>query len=145
MHFRGVCWLMNCFSHPLHISAFTLDDFEHALRHSVVDPPCGLLAEIHSTLIYNLRTVPFTRHSAVLSLLHQKNNQKVSVDSDDDDSNDGLDVSVDDLAAAMADIGNSWERVPLRHAEGREGWQDALVGCLKDVRVVAIISSSRTH
>lgn len=120
-------------SHTLHLSTFTLDDFEHALRHSVADPSCSLLAEIHSSLIYNLRTVPFIRHSAVLSLLHQKDNQKVPVDSDDEDSNDGLDASADDLAAAMADIGNSWERVPLRHVEGREGWQDALVGCLKDV------------
>src|ERR1700721_2994087 len=57
------------FSQPLHLSPFTLDEFEHAIRHPVMDPPCPLLAEVHSALIYNLRTVPFTRHSAVLSLL----------------------------------------------------------------------------
>lgn len=46
---------------------------------------------------------------------------------------DVLGVSLDSLVAAMADVGNNWERVPLRHAENREGWEDALLGCLKDV------------
>ncbi|KAG1719258.1 chromatin remodeling complex protein [Suillus lakei] len=72
------------YGQPLHLSTFTMDEFEHALRHSLIDPPCALLGEIHSTLIYNLRTVPFTRHSAVLLLLF-------------------LGVSVDELAGAMAD------------------------------------------
>jgi hypothetical protein len=52
---------------------------------------------------------------------------------DGDHQDDVLGVSIDDLIAAMADVGGNWERVPLRHAEGREGWEDALVGCLKDV------------
>ena len=43
------------------------------------------------------------------------------------------DISIEQLSAAMADVGNNWERVPLRHSEGREGWEDALLGCLKDV------------
>ncbi|KAK0465402.1 chromatin remodeling complex protein [Desarmillaria tabescens] len=93
------------------------------IRHSVEDPPCPLLAEIHSILIYNLRTVPFHRHSAVMSLI-------------DEEASTGSDMllgqSISNLTAAMADIGNNWERVPLRHAEGRQGWEDALVGCLKD-------------
>lgn len=42
-------------------------------------------------------------------------------------------VNTDQLSAAMSDIGNNWERVPLRHSEGREGWEEALIGCLKDV------------
>ncbi|KAF9015331.1 chromatin remodeling complex protein [Cyathus striatus] len=113
---------------PLHLSVFTLDELEHAIRHSLPDIPCPLLSEIHSTLIYNLRTVPFQRHSAILSLLKVKEdlqkqgreNEKV------------LGVSVDDLTGAMADLGNNWERVPLRHTEGREGWEEALLGCLKD-------------
>jgi len=36
----------------------------------------------------------------------------------------------------MLEVGNNWERVPLRAAEGREGWEEALVGCLTDVRIV---------
>lgn len=54
--------------------------------------------------------------------------------------NDGIEdkgefgVSLDELTAAMADVGSNWERVPLRHSEGREGWEDAMLGCLKDVR-----------
>lgn len=107
---------------PLHLSPFTLDDFEQALRHTLADLPCSLLAEIHATLVYNLRTVPFNRHNAILSLLPLKDTlQPVQG------------VSVEQLEAAMADVGNNWERAPLRHAEGREGWEESLVGCLKDV------------
>jgi len=112
----------------LHLSPFTLDELEHAVRHSVLDPPCPLLAEVHSALIYNLRTVPFTRHSAVLSLLRLKGDMEA-----DEAVDDVFGVSIERLSTAMADIGNNWERVPLRYSEGREGWEDALLGCLKDV------------
>lgn len=113
----------------MHLSTFTLDEFEHAIRHSVVEPPCSLLAEVHSTLIYNLRTVSFNRHSAILSLLREKDHLVKEGQAD----GDVMGISVDELSAAMADVGNNWERVPLRHSECREGWEDALVGCLKDV------------
>lgn len=86
------------------------------------DFSCALLAEAHATLIYNLRTVPFTRHSAIVSLIPLK-----------DKLESVYGVSVDQLTAAMADVGNNWERAPLRHADGREGWEESLVGCLKDV------------
>jgi bromodomain adjacent to zinc finger domain protein 1A len=113
-----------------------MDEYEHALRHSVEDPSCSLIAEIHSTLIYNLRTVPFDRHSALLSLARQKEDWDLSSDlSAEDDNGEVLGVTIDELTAAMTDVGNNWERVPLRHSEGREGWQDALLGCLKDVRL----------
>ncbi|KAG6813076.1 hypothetical protein H0H92_014135 [Tricholoma furcatifolium] len=113
------------YGQPLHLSSFTLDEFEHAIRHTVVDTPCALLAEVHSTLIYNLRTVAFQRHSALVSLLRV---HEAAVDEDDV----VLGISFDELTTAMADVGNNWERVPLRHTEGREGWEDALVGMLKD-------------
>ena len=103
------------------------DEFEHAIRHSVADPPCPLLAEVHSILIYNLRTVPFVRHSALLSLLRRKEEENPGV-------SEVFGVTIDQLSAAMADVGNNWERVPLKHSEGRVGWEEALVGCLKDVR-----------
>lgn len=102
-----------------------MDDFEHALRHSVIEPPCPLLCEIHATLIYNLRTVPFNRHSAVLSLLRVKDTLE--------EEHKIWGITIDQLAAAMADVGNNWERVPLRTQDARAGWEDALVGCLKDV------------
>jgi hypothetical protein len=93
--------------------------------------PCPLLAEVHSTLIYNLRTVAFARHSAVLSLLRRK--EQLESQGLEDDEFFGVDT--DQLSAAVSDIGNNWERVPLRFSEGREGWEEALVGCLKDVSV----------
>ena len=116
-------------SQPLHLSPFTLDEFEHALRHSLLDPSCPLLEEIHTALIYNLRTVSFTRHSALLSLLRLKE----IAEEEDQESLEVLGISIDELTTAMAEVGNNWERVPLRHTEGREGWEEALVGCLKDV------------
>ncbi|KDR85163.1 hypothetical protein GALMADRAFT_1322895 [Galerina marginata CBS 339.88] len=116
------------YGQPLHLSVFSLDEFEHALRHSVADQPCALLAEIHSTLIYNLRTVSFVRHSALLSLLKRKE----ELERDNEQEKPMLGLDIDELIAAMADVGNNWERVPLRFNEGREGWEDALVGCLKD-------------
>jgi bromodomain adjacent to zinc finger domain protein 1A len=137
MEFPGYLWVSQqlqmvtyvcltvCRRQPLHLSTFTMDEFEHALRHSLVDPPCALLGEIHSTLIYNLRTVPFTRHSAVLSLLRLQDTLE--------EDHRVLGVSVDELAGAMADVGNNWERIPLRHTEMRDGWEEALLGCLKDV------------
>jgi len=106
---------------PLHLSTFTLDEFEAALRHNTSDPPCTLIAEIHATLIYNLRTVPFTRQTAITSLLDPPDPPLV------------FDVHPENLTDAMLEVGNNWERVPLRAAEGREGWEEALVGCLTDV------------
>ena len=51
---------------------------------------------------------------------------------------DGGDVesvrpTVEELCSAVDDVGNNWMRVPLRVGEGRVGWEEALVGCLKDV------------
>ncbi|KAE9410920.1 hypothetical protein BT96DRAFT_870719 [Gymnopus androsaceus JB14] len=116
------------YGQALHLSPFTLDEFEHAVKHSAEDLPCPLLAEVHSTLIYNLRTVPFARHSAVLSLLKRKE----YLEAEGKEDEEYLGITTDQLSAAVSDIGNNWERVPLRHSEGREGWEEALVGCLKD-------------
>ncbi|KAJ7630650.1 chromatin remodeling complex protein [Roridomyces roridus] len=116
------------YGQALHISTFTLDEFEHAIQHTAMDTPCTLLAEIHAALLYNMRTIPFLRHSALLSLLRVKDTME----------DEGLEpdtvygVTIEELTAAMAEVGNNWERVPLRHSEGREGWEDALFGCLKD-------------
>lgn len=71
----------------------------------------------------------FTRHSALLSLLRLKE----IAEEGDEESLEVLGISIDELTTAMAEVGNNWERIPLRHTEGREGWEEALVGCLKDV------------
>lgn len=115
---------------PLHLSSFTLDEYEHALQHSLNDPPCNLIAEIHSVLIYNLRTIPFQRHAAVLSLLQEKESERPTTN-----EKTSL-VSIDKLLEAVVDVGNNWERVPLKHGEDRQGWEEALIGCLKDVAVL---------
>lgn len=43
----------------------------------------------------------------------------------------------------MSEVGNNWERVPLRAAEGREGWEEALVGCLTDVNIYSPLSHGK--
>jgi len=86
-----------------------------------------------------MRQVPFVRHSALLSLLREKESREGVGLADEP----VLGVSTDELTAAMADVGNNWERIPLRPAEGRDGWEDALVGCLKDVRSSLIHSHFR--
>jgi hypothetical protein len=115
-------------SQPLHLSTFTLDELEHAIRHTLVEPPCQLIAEVHSSLVYNLRTVTFQRHSAVMSLM-----------SASEDGEDDLGITIEELTTVMADVGNNWERTPLRHGEGREGWEESLVGCLKDVSLLFLL------
>lgn len=105
-----------------------MDEYEAALRHRYEDPPCHLLAEIHSTLIYLLRTVHFNRHTAVLSLM--------DLPADDDESlAENFGIKIMELTGHMADVGNNWERAPLRLSEDRAGWEESLVGCLKDVRL----------
>lgn len=121
------------YGQPLHLSVFSLDELEHALRHSLPETPCSLLAEIHSTLIYNLRTITFQRHNALLSLLQNKETT-IELGLEDEKI---FGITIDQLTGAMADVGNNWERVPLRHNEGRDGWEDALVGCLKDHATVS--------
>jgi bromodomain adjacent to zinc finger domain protein 1A len=116
-------------SQPLHLSTFTLDELEHAIRHTLAEPHCQLIAEIHSSLVYNLRTVTFQRHSAVMSLM-----------SASEDGEDDLGITIEELTTAMADVGNNWERTPLRHGEGREGWEESLVGCLKDVCLLFLLA-----
>ncbi|TRM65788.1 ATP-utilizing chromatin assembly and remodelling N-terminal-domain-containing protein [Schizophyllum amplum] len=118
---------INGHGQALRISSFTLDEFEHALEHNEPDEPCPLLAEVHFSLLDNLRTVPFHRHSALLSLLQLKDQYEAR---DADDSLWG--ISMQSLINAMAEVGSNWERVPARVSKGREGWESALVGCLKD-------------
>lgn len=110
---------------PLKLSSFTLDELEHAIRHSDLDQPVTLIAEIHSSLIYALRALSTHRHLAVLSLLEEL---------DEMDVEGGVATEV--LTDALAEIGNNWERQPLRADEGRYGWEEAMVGCIKDVSVI---------
>ena len=104
------------------------------MRHPLTVLSCSLLAEVHATLIYNLRTVPFTRHNAILSLIPMK-----------DKLEPVHGVSVAQLTGDIADVGNNWERAPLRHAEGREGWEESMVGCLKDVCILVLVVAVNTE
>jgi bromodomain adjacent to zinc finger domain protein 1A len=85
-----------------------------------------LVCEIPSTLVYNLRTGPFIRHSALVSLFRLKE--------DGYQAEPQFGVAVNKSIAAMADVGNNWERVPLRHGGRIKDLEEAFVsGCMKDV------------
>ncbi|KAF8523145.1 chromatin remodeling complex protein [Hysterangium stoloniferum] len=112
------------FGTPLKLSSFTLDELESAIRHNDLDQPVTLIAEIHSSLIYALRALSTHRHSAVVSLLQEE------------DEIDPEGVTTAELTDALADIGNNWERQPLRVDEGRSGWEEAMIGCIKDQATV---------
>lgn len=108
--------------HPLHLSPFTLDEFENAIRHNLYDPPCPMLGEIHSTLVYVLRTVTSQKDTSALSFERESRADEPV-----------LGVSLDQLRETLDETGNNWERVPLRTSEGREGWEEAMIGCLRCV------------
>ncbi|KAF8581380.1 chromatin remodeling complex protein [Ramaria rubella] len=120
------------FGVPLKLSSFTLDEMEHAIRHSDPEQPVTLIAEIHSSLIYALRALSTHRHLAVLSLLEEL---------DEMDVDGGVPTEV--LTDALAETGNNWERQPLRADEGRFGWEEAMVGCIKDQATVAAFPKLR--
>ncbi|KAF7339722.1 Chromatin remodeling complex protein [Mycena sanguinolenta] len=95
------------FGQALHLSPITLDEFEHTVQHSVADTP-------------DMQAMISFHYEKERLLSEGKEDVKV------------LGVSIDELTAAMTEVGNNWERVALRHSEGREGWEEALFGCLKD-------------
>ncbi|KAI9462511.1 chromatin remodeling complex protein [Lactarius psammicola] len=107
------------------------------IRHTLVEPSCQLIAEVHSSLIYNLRTVAFQRHSAVGSLM--------SASEDEDDDNDDLGVTVKALTTAMADVGNNWERTPLRHSGRTRRVGRVISGCIKDHATLSSFPTLRRH
>ncbi|EEB99158.1 hypothetical protein MPER_01214 [Moniliophthora perniciosa FA553] len=54
---------------------------------------------------------------AILSLLRERDQTTLAGGEDAK----VLGITIDELTGAMADVGNNWERVPLRSSEGREG------------------------
>lgn len=111
-------------STPLNLSPFTLEEFEQAIKHAD-DRQCLLIAEIHTCLSYNIRQVTGQRNTASSSLYEQQLDGPEQIDEP---------VSLVDLLALLATRGSNWERAPLRNTPTREGWQDAIIGLLKDVR-----------
>ena len=112
-----------------------MDEYEKALRHSVIDPPCRLIAEIHVCLINLIQERPFERHAAIVSLMELKDvlpETKHAHEREDD-----WWVEIDELLAALAEVGVSWESSllssVLKAEADRDGWECLMVGVLKDV------------
>ncbi|KZW00685.1 hypothetical protein EXIGLDRAFT_639080 [Exidia glandulosa HHB12029] len=109
---------LHVFSAPLNLSTFTLDEYEHALRHSTTDPPCALITESHQALMSVLRNQQAAKHHpAVVSLMNTEDGPEDV-------------VSSEELLRRIEDVGNTWEMG--LNAAGREPWESCLIGCLKD-------------
>lgn len=102
-----------------------MDDYEDAISHAT-DDPCFLIAEIHTSLIYNIRQVPSLRTS-VWDLRQDLIASGVS--------SGPHDPFLARVTEALAERGNGWERVPLRSTSLREGWIECTIGLLKSVRL----------
>jgi len=97
-----------------------------------------MVSEIHIALINIARERSNERHCAVLSLLELKNTEESEQVMDEKE--DDWQVDIDELVAALTDVGSNWESVSLKSKEGREGWEEVLVGFLKDVSPFMLFS-----
>ena len=112
-------------SQPLHLSFFTLDDFEHALRHTLAVPRCSLLAEVHTALINCLRSLSSApgRDTFIASL-------RETVDMGNPETSEGQpDIELLEVVCR----GEGTKNDVLKVANGREGWESALVGYILEV------------
>lgn len=81
---------------------------------------------------------PFERHCAIISLMELKTIDSATdtpVTSSEHEKEDDWQVEIDELVAALADVGVSWETTmpTLFESDVRDGWEPVLVGFLKDV------------
>lgn len=118
---------------PFNLSAFTLDDYQNALRHCIVDLPCSLITELHVSLLNVLKEKPPNTPAAVGSLMRLREHPQTQAGSEAWDGEGDREVTIDQLLKALSDVGNGWERRALKEKDGRKGWEEALVGCIKDV------------
>lgn len=142
---------------PLLLSPFTLDDYEHALRHPNV--ACNLITEIHSVLINTIvrdggSHQPLkTAITALATDAVTSSSAPASINGDADDSSlseaasdvDELDTAthgangahpsddaeiVQSIFEEARKLGQGWETKPLRTENRRQGWEHSLVGLL---------------
>ncbi|KAG9001450.1 hypothetical protein FRB94_004765 [Tulasnella sp. JGI-2019a] len=130
------------FGKALNLSPFTLDEYERALKHSLVELPCNIIADIHCCLIDMVKERPFERHCAIISLMELKTadaGPDMGVTSSEHEKEDDWQVEIDELVAALADVGVSWETTTptLFESDVRDGWEPVLVGFLKDYATTA--------
>ncbi|WFD34868.1 dolichyl-P-Glc:Glc1Man9GlcNAc2-PP-dolichol alpha-1,3-glucosyltransferase [Malassezia cuniculi] len=125
----------------LGLSPIAFDDLDAALRHPTHDPPCALLAEVHTALLQTV--VRDGAHSKELApaMIEAKQRQREQVavpEAPIPDDASAISSDLDDLDEspervvidAAHDIGHQWERRALRIEDGRRGWETHVVGCL---------------
>lgn len=84
------------------------------------------MAEVHTCLAYNIRQVTGQRNTASSSL-YETYQSSIQVDGESV-------LPIEELLTALSARGGNWERSPLRNTPNRDGWQDAVIGLIKDVR-----------
>ncbi|KAI8340761.1 hypothetical protein BC941DRAFT_347555, partial [Chlamydoabsidia padenii] len=162
--FLMVWSFLNVFSRPLHLSPFTLDDFESALRCTSVDEKREMVYEVIVSLLnciirhriktghhqsFSTLSLPGTiasttgypRALRLSSLLHpQHTTQDFSSDSSYSPENRAKKQQHPCLVRGVASeeviaIGNGWDSKPITKGNDREGWEDVLIGCINDLAI----------
>ncbi|KAJ9475362.1 Imitation switch two complex protein 1 [Pseudozyma hubeiensis] len=87
--FLGTYFFLISKGKPLLLSPFTMDDYEQALRHSLSDPSCTLINEIHRTLINLIvrdgGSSLVAQGSALVASLDAATSAPASIDGDPED------------------------------------------------------------
>lgn len=111
------------------ISAFTLDDFENAIRHDNSEQPVALLAEAHACLLAAARERAGTKHIAIDSIEVESEEMEV-------DNASSHDVSLEDLATEAKGLGYRGQVASSSSSSKdspRAGWEDSLAIYIRDV------------
>ena len=137
-----MCLLRSTPRTPLKISSFTLDDYESALRYTLSDPPCALIAEINCCLMAIARERPGQKNIAHESIRFYEGQQNDTEIKDQDGATeldiDGVEkgVGLSELFKASRGMGEkktaTWDTAAAKE-NGRPGWEDALVIFIRDV------------
>jgi bromodomain adjacent to zinc finger domain protein 1A len=108
----------------LKISSFTLDEYECAIRHSLPDVPCTLIAEVNSCLM----SVAKERSPIKMIALDSLN----FYDAVDPPGEVPL-AELQKAAKALGDKRSSGWDSPAARENGRVGWEDGLAIFIRDV------------
>ncbi|KAF9512921.1 hypothetical protein BS47DRAFT_1329990 [Hydnum rufescens UP504] len=114
---------MQSFGAVLKISSFTLDEYECAIRHSLPDVPCTLIAEVNSCLM----SVAKERSPVKMIALDSLN----FYDAVDPPGEVPL-AELQKAAKALGDKRSSGWDSPAARENGRVGWEDGLAIFIRD-------------
>lgn len=168
--FLMVWSFLSIFARPLGLFPFSLDDFEHALRHNSTEYKSHILIETNACLLNAIiKERKKSKSSGAASsnvyapplggLGRQESENTLSSSSLEEDGHAEASTSATitngsttaaaqpDLArscgsAAIMKIGHGWDKHVIPVENDREGWEDVLIGCMNEVSLSALETKS---